>query len=182
MLKVSENPPIVPPSGGSVLNLVGRWWVGHTKSRSEKAAAWDLLKRDIGYFLPLIERVRVSGGKRRRVLWPLFPSYIFMCGDEAARHAALTTNRFSNVLAVSDQDCLRTELGYIERALKGQAALDPYPFTAQGQRCRVSCGPFQGLEGVVVQRRQLSRLVLQVGILGQAASMEIDASLLEPVH
>jgi len=77
MLKISENPPILPPEVKTVSELTGQWWVAHTKSRFEKAFAWDLLRRGIGYFLPLVERVRVSGGRHRRVLAPLFPSYVF---------------------------------------------------------------------------------------------------------
>ena len=73
MLKVSENPPRMHPGAGTLTDLAGTWWVAHTKARSEKALAWDLLRRDIGYFLPLLGRVRFSGGRKRRVLMPLFP-------------------------------------------------------------------------------------------------------------
>ena len=181
MLKPSDNPPIMPPWAASITDCQGQWWVGQTKSRNEKAAAWDLLARRIGYFLPMVEKVTLSGGRKRQVLMPLFPSYIFVCGDADSRYSAMTTDRFSKTLAVVDQDGLRGELMSIEKALKGQATLDPFPFAAQGRRCRVAQGPFEGLEGVVVQRRQLARLVLQVGILGQGAAIEIDASLLEPL-
>lgn len=181
MLKLSENPPVLAPWTQSIREFQGQWWVAHTKARNEKAAAWDLLNKRIGYFLPLVEQVRMSGGRKRHVLTPLFPSYLFFCGTEKDRYHALTTNRFTGLLPVADQDGLRDELEVIEKALHGEAGLDPYPFAAKGRRCRISSGPFRGLEGVVVERRQIARLVLQVGILGQGAAMEIDAGLLESV-
>lgn len=179
MLKLDENPPIVLPGIETLADLTGRWWVGHTKSRFEKAFAWDLLHRGIGYFLPMIERVYVSGGRKRRVMAPLFPSYVFFCGSDEDRHEAMTTNRLCQALEVRDQGELVRELVAIEKALAGKAELDPYPFAAVGERCRVAAGPFQGLEGVVVQRSEMARLVLEVSMLGQGAALEIDAALLE---
>ena len=74
MLRLSDSPPVLTPGVQSLKDLCGRWWVGHTKSRFEKAFAWDLLRRGIGYFLPMVERVRISGGRKRRLMAPLFPS------------------------------------------------------------------------------------------------------------
>jgi len=181
MLKMSENPPCVSPAAESLGVFTGRWWVAHTKARFEKAFAWDLVHRGIAYFLPLIQRVRMSGGRKRRVLMPLFASYVFFCGSEEDRYRAMATNRLCKTIAVSDQAGLVGELTAIERALAGKAQLDPYPFAAVGQRCRIAAGPFRGLEGVVVQRTKPARLVLGISILGQGAVMEIDADMLEPV-
>jgi len=181
MLKAADNPPIVSPLVSRLADLDGRWWVAHTRPRCEKAFAWDLIRRSIGYFLPLARRVRMSGGRKRRVLMPLFPSYVFFCGREEDRYAAMTTNRVCQTIEVADQSRLAEELTAIETALAGQADLDLYPFAAAGQRCRVTAGPFQGVEGVVVQRSRQARLVLQVTILGQGACLEIDADVLEPV-
>jgi transcription antitermination factor NusG len=155
--------------------------VAHTRARNEKAFAWDLMSRGIGYFLPLVERLRVSGGKKRRALVPLFPSYVFFCGNDTARYLAMTTNRICQTLEVYNQGGLVSELTAIEKALSGKAELDLYPFAVVGQKCRIIGGPFQGLEGVVVHRKQVARLVLEVAILGQGASLEIDADLLEPI-
>ena len=180
MLKFSDNPPIVSPSTSAVTDFAGRWWVAHTKARNEKAFAWDLVNRGIGYFLPLVERVTVSGGKKRRGMMPLFPSYVFFCGDDVARYNAMTTNRLCQTLEVVDQQGLVSDLSAIERVLAGKAELDLYPYAATGRRCRITRGPFKDLEGVVIQRKTTARLVLEVAMLGQGASLEIDADLLEP--
>ena len=182
MLKIEENPPVVSPWVRSLTDIEGCWWVAHTKARCEKAFAWDLLNRHVGCFLPLIERVKISGGRKRRVMSPLFSSYVFFCGTDKDRYTALATNRLCQTIEVSDQARLIRELSIIEQALAGHAPLDPYPFAVVGQSCRVKAGPFMGFEGVVVQGTQLARLILQVSILGQGASLEIDADLLEPIE
>src|SRR4029450_3809103 len=122
------------------------------KARFEKAFAFDLLARRVPYFLPMVERVRMSGGRKRRGLMPLFPGYVFFRGTPEDRYRALLTDRLCRVIDVTDQGRAAGELGALQRALAGGAALDPSPFAAVGRRCRVSAGPFEGLEGVVVRR------------------------------
>lgn len=182
MLKLADNPPILSPIAPSLRAMTGQWWIAHTRARFEKAFAFDLLARGTGYFLPLIQRVKMSGGRKRHVMLPLFPSYVFFCGTEEDRYAALATNRLCRVIETVDQAGLLAELTSLETALACKAVLDPYPFAAVGRRCRVRSGPFEGLEGVVIERDGPTRLVLQVKLLGQGASMEIDADLLEPVE
>jgi transcription antitermination factor NusG len=182
LLKLSDNPPILHPGEAVFAPSNQRWWVAHTKARFEKSFAWDLHAKCIAYFLPLIDRYSVSGGKKRKTMVPLFPSYVFFRGDEMARYTALTTGRLCRVIEISDQQGLMDELSAVYRALDGKAVLEPYPTAAVGERCRITAGPFQGMEGVVVRVNDTARLVLQVGILGQGASMEIDADLVEPTQ
>lgn len=179
MLKLSDNPPMLSPEVASLTDLTGCWWVGHTKGRFEKAFAWDLHRRGIGYFLPLIERVRVSGGKKRRVLMPLFPSYVFFCGQKSDRYEAMATNRLCQTIDVVDRNGFVAELSAVEVALAGKVAMDPYPQVAVGHRCRIVGGALSGVEGVVVRYSKRSRVVLEVGMLGQGVIMEIDSDLIE---
>ena len=181
MMKLSDNPPILSPGVDSLTELSGRWWVAHTKARFEKAFAWELHRRDIGYFLPMTERIRVYGGKKQPVMLPLFTSYVFFCGSEKNRYIAMTTNRLCQTIEVKDQQTIIKELAAIEKALAAKVRLDPYPSAAVGQRFRITGGSLKDMEGIVIKRTQKARFVLQVDILGQGTVMEIDADLLEPV-
>jgi transcriptional antiterminator RfaH len=179
MLKYSDNPPIRPDTVRSLVELKGRWWVAHTRARFEKTFAWDIFRAKIGYFMPMVERVRFSGGRKRRTMLPLFTSYVFICGSEQDRYLAMSTNRLFQTIEVPDQAQLIRELAAIEKALDERVPLDPYPHVAIGRRCRINAGPFLGTEGIVVRRSTISRIVLQVSILGVGAAMEIEADLLE---
>jgi transcription antitermination factor NusG len=181
MLKLSDNPPIHHPAGKSLRDLPGRWWVAHTKPRSEKALAWDLVDRCVPYFLPMMLRTTFSGGRKRRGMSALFPSYVFLCVSESQRQAALMTNRVCRMIEVADQRTLLDELHALERALREGAHFDLYPFAVVGQRCRVRSGPFEGIEGTIVSRDRQLKLVLQVSLLGCGAAMEVEAGLLEPL-
>jgi transcriptional antiterminator RfaH len=165
----------------SIAASQGKWWIAHTKARFEKAFAWDLHERGIGYFLPMLRRTRVSGGRKRQFMMPLFPSYVFFCGDDETRYIALTGNRLCQVIPVKDQAQIRAELESIDHAIRAGDLLDPYPFAAVGRHCRIIAGPFQGIEGVVVQRGRMARIVLQVTLLGQGVALDIETDLLEAI-
>ncbi|CAN5556384.1 UpxY family transcription antiterminator [soil metagenome] len=172
---------MLPGGFASLADLQGAWYIAHTKARFEKAFAWDLSAAGTQYFLPMIPRIRFSGGRKRTVLMPLFTSYVFFTGNAQTRHNALATNRLCQVIPVVDQASLKKELLSIEKAIRGEMTLDPYPFAAIGQRVRIAAGPLMGLEGIVVERDKVTRVVLQVSVLGQGASVQIDADVLEPL-
>ena len=181
MLKASDNPPLTWPEGAVISSFAGTWWVAHTKSRNEKALAQDLIARNISYFLPMTWHLRVQKGRKLRVLLPLFSGYLFFCGDENHRLQTLQTNRVAGIIEVADQQKLLRQLQQIEQAILAGAPLEPHAHIKEGQKCRVKAGSLLGLQGIVVKAKNRSRLVLQVDMLGQAASVEIDTDLLEVI-
>ncbi len=182
MLKPSDNPPITWPEGTSIRDFAGLWWVAHTKSRNEKALAQDLVGRQISYFLPMCWKVRRIRGRTMRSLLPLFGGYLFFCGQERQRVEVLRTNRVANLIEVNDQQRLVEELSQIEQALGAGAQLSPHKYIKAGQRCRVIGGALAGLQGVVMKTKNAMRLVLQIDMLGQAASVEIDVDMIEVIE
>jgi transcriptional antiterminator RfaH len=181
LLKESENPSIIWPEQISISDFVGLWWVAHTRSRNEKALAHDLVSKDISYFLPMSWRVRRRRGRRIRSLLPLFSGYLFFCGDENKRLELLKTNRVANLIEVKDQAKLLAELVQVEHALRTGANLTPYKYIRSGQYCRVIAGPLADLQGIVVKTKNTMRLVLQIDMLGQATSVEIDTEMIEVI-
>jgi transcriptional antiterminator NusG len=181
LLKVSENPPIIWPEVESIRDFQGQWWVAHTKSRNEKALAHDLINRNMSYFLPMSWKVRRKSRRTIRSLLPLFGGYLFFCGSENERTELWRTDRVANLIEVKDQQKLIKELVQIEQALRAGAPLVPHKYIKTGQKCRVIAGPLLGLQGVVVKTKGATRLVLQVDLLGQAASVEIGIDVIEAV-
>lgn len=167
------------PEGKSIRDFTGLWWVVHTKSRNEKALAKDLIRKGVSYFLPMSWKVSRRNGRTIRSLLPLFGGYLFFCGEENQRIEVLRTNRVANVISVKDQQKLLEELLQIEQAFRAGAALAPHRYIKAGQYCRVIAGPLAGLQGIVLKTKTVTRLVLQINMLSQAASVEIDADMIE---
>lgn len=196
MLKPSENPPVVWPEAESLRDFTGIWWVAHTKSRNEKALAHDLIRKEMSYFLPMSWRVRRIRKRTVRSLLPLFSSYLFFCGQESERTELWRTNRVASIIEVKDQEGFVNELLQIEQALQAGAPLAPHKYIKAGQRCRIIGGALADLQGVVVRPPKYKtgrsgggvkatstiRMVLQIDMLGQAASVEVDTDMIEKLE
>jgi transcription antitermination factor NusG len=50
-----------------------------------------------------------------------------------------------------------------------------------GDCVRVKCGPLAGIEGILVRKKNVYRLVLSVEMLGKAVAVEVDAFLVERI-
>ena len=158
------------------------WMVLHTKSRQEKAVARYLTAAGAVHYLPLIERVTLVRGRKLRSRVPLFPGYVFLSGEVEDGYAAISTKRVCNVIQVWDQARLSDDLWHIHEALDRGAELYHCPFAEVGTRCRVTRGPFVGVEGEVASKLGSNRLALQIHTLGRSAILEIDGDLLEPIE
>ena len=188
MLQLDQNPPMASSgrTGGGEFEPADwdrLWMVAYCKPRQEKALAWDLRRRGASYFLPMVLRETSSGGRRRRNLYPLFPSYIFVAAGEAERLAVLKTERTVRLIEVeaAEQDALRRELLALETALRiDPRSLELYPRLAIGARVLVKAGPLKGIEGVVLQFGHKRKLWLGVTALGVGATVEIHPDLVEP--
>lgn len=158
-----------------------RWMVLYTRSRQEKSLARELLRRSIPYFLPMVKTTRQRAGRRFSTFNPVFSSYLFLFASEVERVASLATNRVSRVIQVEDADTLVHDLRQIRQLIASNAPLTIESRLEPGNRVRVRSGPFAGIEGTVLQRRGMTRLLVSVNFLQQGASVEIEDYLLEPL-
>jgi len=158
---------------------MAQWYVLHTKARQEKALAQSLDAIQVRYYLPIIDQMRMHGGRKTRVHMPLFPGYLFLHGSRDDAFASDRTRRVAQIIEVPDQQGLTEELNNIRLALSSTQPMDPYPYLKAGVRVVVRSGPLQGMTGYVESRRQLDRLILKVEVLGQACSLEVDGAILD---
>ena len=157
------------------------WWAVYTKSRQEKVFSQYLLANQIPHYLPLVQKIYVSCGRKFTTRVPLFSGYVFMLGSEQERICSLTSNRVSRILPVHDPICLRAELEQLFRLISSGAPLTVEQRLAPGNRVRVRHGALAGTEGTVLVRRGKTRLIVAVTFLQQGASVEVDDFNLEPI-
>lgn len=181
MLKLNENPPLTWPDK-RIRDFNGTWMVIHCKSRNEKALAWDMVHKKINYFLPMSLKLRKSKRRTIRTLLPLFPGYVFFCGNEAQRREVLRTNRVANIINVQDQAQLVRELEAIEKALVAGIALQPWQQFNKGCFHRVIAGLLVDTKGQIIHINGKTHLVLTVDVLGLAISVEIASDMLEKLN
>ena len=162
------------------LDSSGDWHALYTRSRHEKRVAAVLADRGLEAYLPLVERVSQWHDRRKRVLWPLFPGYVF------ARFSALEAATVSavpgvvNIVSVAGTPASIPEsdianIRALVTAVNTTGALpEPEVLLEQGQAVELVEGPFRGIRGIVVERRG-ARIVLQVGVAVIRQGVRLEA-------
>ena len=151
-------------------------------ARREKELMRRLRALEVPFYSPLVsQRSRSPSGRARQSFLPLFPGYVFVCGDESARQTALTTNCVSRWLPVPDCAALVRDLQQIKRMIACEVALTPESRLEAGRRVRVRSGAMQGLEGVVVRRRGKEWLLVAVEFLQQGVSVLLEDFQVEAI-
>ena len=157
------------------------WSVLHTRPRTEKSLARVLHRQGVTFFLPLYERKQRIQRRLVRSYLPLFPSYLFMRGDDGARTMALETNLLVGTLQVADQERLETDLARIFKLIQAGAPLTPEERLEPGMAAEITGGPLAGQRGRVVRRGSSMRLIIEVDFLQQGASVEVDSTQIRAV-
>lgn len=185
-MQLCDNPPLAFSANSgdclSVHDWAQTWSVVYTKPRQEKSLAHDLKDRGVTYFLPAVHRQTSSGGRRRQNLYPLFPSYLFIAGEDDARLQCLKTKRTAHFIqpAKEQQETLRTELQALCTALHvAPKKVEIYKSLLPGVPVTVKSGPLKGVSGTIVSIQNARKLQLSVTILGVGAVVEIHADLVE---
>lgn len=167
-------PPAPRPEGQ-------RWWVMHTRPRTEKALSRKCLDRRLAFFLPLRRNYTRSRGRTLTSHVPLFPSYLFLLADEEARVSALTTNLVVHCLPVPDQAGLEGDLRGVHRLMLSGMTIAQEEQLTPGTPVEIVSGPLAGLRGKVLSKGRKVTFIVEVTFLHQGARVEIDASMLAKV-
>lgn len=159
------------------------WWALYTRHQHEKIVAETLAAKGFEVFLPLYDSMRRWKDRQKLLSLPLFPCYVFVRGGFDRRLPAVSTPGVHMILSRGDQIAVipDNEIDAIRRTIEGNLKVESHPFLKCGERVRVTRGSLLGVEGILVRKKSMYRLVLSVDMLAQSVAVEIDAADVEPV-
>jgi transcription antitermination factor NusG len=159
------------------------WYALYTRHQHEKMVDQILTNKGFNTFLPLYATTHNWKDRTKALSLPLFPCYVFLKGGIQRRLQILTTPGIYGLVSSAGQPAAipDIEIDAIRRVLESGTRVEAYPFLKCGNWVRVKCGPLTGIEGILVRKKNISRLVLSVEILGTAASIEVAAFQVEAV-
>jgi transcriptional antiterminator NusG len=190
-----ELPPdnaIVTPQADQIIRPAGfdrlvdlAWYALYTRSRHEKKLLTELTDRSLDVFLPMREVLSRWKDRKKRIWLPLFPGYIFVRQVDTPENRFRVLNMPGAVRFVGHEGHAERipdeQIDAVRRFLETKIAVDPYPYIHMGQRVEIIAGSLKGIQGVLIQKKNRFRFVLQVDLIRQAVSIEIDASDVRPV-
>lgn len=158
------------------------WWALYTRHQHEKVVASKLSNDGFEVFLPLYDSVRRWKDRQMLLSMPLFPCYVFVRGGLDRKLRVIGTPGVHMILYSGDRAATipDTEIEAIRKAISGSFRLEPHPFLKCGERVRVTRGALAGVQGILVRKRNLWRIVLSVEMLGQSVGVEVNASDVAP--
>lgn len=164
-----------------------RWYACYTRARHEKRVERVLRERGIESFLPLVPRLQQWKDRKKRIEFPLFPSYVFGRFTLKEVHAVLTAPGVSTIVRINGYPTPipDREVENVRRFAAAIAAsgVEPeaVPYVREGDWVRVVDGPFCGVEGIVVERRGRHRVLVGLHAIGRGLEVDIDVRLLKPI-
>jgi transcription antitermination factor NusG len=160
------------------------WYAVHTRCQHEKSAMRALESRGFKVFLPLYTTARQWKDRRVKLSLPLFSCYLFLRGGIERRLDLLTAPGVLNLVGSGGVPVAieENEIEGIRQAMANAFHIEPYPYLTCGDRVRVTSGALQGLEGILIRKKNQYRLILTVEMLGKSAAVELDGGNVERVR
>jgi len=159
------------------------WYAVYTIVRHEKAVNSALLEKDIETFLPLREVISQWKDRKKKVLLPLFPGYLFINSTLEDRLTILNTPGIVRILGVTGSPIPipDEQVEAVKKLIESRLPYDPYPYYNEGKMVMVVNGPLQGVVGRILQKRTSNKLILSVDLIKRSVSVEVQAEDVELV-
>jgi transcription antitermination factor NusG len=164
-------------------SVAPQWFAAYTSAHHEKAVAERLAQRTIESFLPLYRTMRLwKNGCKVTLELPLFPGYIFVRIPTKERVRVLEIpGVLSLVGAMGNPVPLpEADIEALRAAIHG-INCEPHPYLVVGERARIKSGPLACLEGILLRKKNLLRVVLSLDLITQSMAVEVDADNVEPI-
>lgn len=159
------------------------WYAVCTRHQHERVAARILEYKNFEVFLPFYEARHRWHDRVKEISIPLFPGYLFVREGFGRWLPILTTAGVSSIVSFGGRPAPipSSEIQGIRRIVESTLRVEPCPFLRSGDWVRVKYGPIAGVEGILLRKKNIARLVLSVEILGKSAAVEVDVTHVEPI-
>ncbi len=163
------------------------WFACKTRSRSEKKTALLLGRQGIDTYVPLVKREREWSDRTARVGFPVFPGYIFARFDLTRLHEVLGLPLVAAVARPNGyptpvrEEVLESVRRMVEGANEAGVMPQPEDFLAVGDPVKVVSGPFEGMEGILIEVKGTTRVAIRIPVLRQASSVEVSRTAVAPL-
>ncbi len=163
-----------------------RWWALHTRSRFEQKVHKGLCGKSLEALLPRIEVMSRRKDRRKKILVPMIPGYVFVRSALAPEeyHRIIQTVGVVRMVAFKGKPVPADEaeisslmiLDGTDRTVQNRS------YMQKGDRVTIMEGPLKGLEGFYIRHKgKNDQVVVSVELLQRSLEVEIEGWALEKV-
>jgi len=112
----------------------------------------------------------------------LFPGYVFARLALRDRLQVLQVPGVARLVGFGGQPTALAdeEMDALRQGLGGGLRAEPHPYLKVGRRARVKAGPLQGMEGILVKKKNQLRFVISLDLIMRSVAVELDETDLAP--
>lgn len=157
-----------------------KWYALQTKPRSEIVVSKQLENKEIEYFLPLIEKVRIWSDRKKKIKVPLFSGYVFVHATEKERiHAISETFGAVKYIFYENRPAVISDR---EIEIIKTAVSDPEKISIEDKKIKkgdmiyVTHGIFKGMKGIVNEFRGNYKLTVNLEEISFSFSIILNSN------
>jgi transcriptional antiterminator NusG len=165
---------------------MAKWYAVHTRSRFEMKVFDGLSGKSIEAFVPRIQVISRRRDRRKKILVPLLPGYVFVHFDmdpevywdiiKTIGVVRMVSFRGEPVPAKDEEVASLMILDGTDRTVQNRA------FVKTGDKVTIMEGPLKGLVGFYLRRKgQSDKVVVSVELLKRSLAVEVEDWALEKV-
>jgi transcription antitermination factor NusG len=134
----------------------------------------------------MIESIRQWSDRRKRIMMPLFPGYLFVKIPWSAMPRLEILKTPGVVRIISDYEnpapIPESQILAIQRFIAHDVRMDPCPYIKVGQRVEIRRGVLKGLQGILLRKKGQYRFVISVDLIQKSVAVEVNAEDLLPLY
>jgi transcription antitermination factor NusG len=163
--------------------LEPRWYATHTACHHEKRVAEQLQRKSIEFFLPTYQAIHQWKDRRKKLELALFPGYLFVCIALLHKMHVLEIPSVVRLVGFGGRPLALPDFE-IERLRTGleHVRAEPYPYLRVGQLVRIRYGPLEGVQGILLRKKNNTRVVISVNSIMRSFVVDVPAEDLELVR
>lgn len=158
------------------------WYAVHTRSRHEEMVFLGLTQKAFNAFLPKLEVWSKRKDRRKKILIPMFPGYLFvelLSLENEVKVDVLKTfgvvrilgkPRGTEPIAIPD-----ATIDAIQRIVHSKVEVQQFQYPKVGEPARIIDGPFKGVEGLVLKTDYNKELfVIGIELLQRSVAIKLE--------
>jgi transcription termination/antitermination protein NusG len=163
-----------------------RWYALHTRSRFEQKVHDGLRGKSLEAFLPKIQVMSRRKDRRKKILVPLLPGYVFVQSDlDPYRYwDIIKTVGVVRMVAFKGKPVPANdqEIGSLMILNGTDRTVENRDYMRKGDRIMIMDGPLKGLVGYYLRHKNRSeKVVVSVELLQRSMAVEIEGWALEKI-
>ena len=156
------------------------WYALYIRPRYEKKVETQLVEREIEVYLPLQTIISQWSDRKKKIEVPLFRGYVFVHISSQKRIRSLRVDGVVKMIGFGGKPSIipDDQIEAIRLLLGGGVHLEKVDYFQNDDLVKVIHGPFEGIKGRVIEKRNQRRFVINIDAIRQSVALEIDPGFL----